>query len=311
MLRGILPNAEIAILRRKKSSLISGDANHFFSKWSQVRIFKPDLAVICTPASIHLNAVRMLAPLGVHIFIEKPITASLTDAFELADLVSKFPIKVMVGYNLRFSPSLVFFRECINNKLIGKILSVRCEVGKNITTWRPDTDYKNSVSANPEMGGGVLLELSHEIDYLQWVFGEIQFVCGSLSRKQSLNINVEDEANLIFDIKSNASESRITVSLNMDFVRWDATRYCLAIGELGTLKWDAILGEVFLFDKDSKSWKSVYLSKNDLESSYRNQFIEFMNNLNIANSPSPSVVDGLKTLMLVDAIKNTCTLKIV
>ena len=72
----------------------------------------------------------------------------------------------MVGYNLRYMKSLIKFREILSKKKIGKILSVRSEVGSYLPSWRKDTDYKKSVSAKKKLGGGVLLELSHDIDYL-------------------------------------------------------------------------------------------------------------------------------------------------
>ena len=80
---------------------------------------------------------------------------------------------LMVGYNLRHMKSLSKFREILKKKIIGKILSVRSEVGQYLPSWRINSDYKKSVSAREELGGGVLLELSHDIDYLVWLFGKV------------------------------------------------------------------------------------------------------------------------------------------
>jgi predicted dehydrogenase len=152
----------------------------------------------------------------------------------------------------------------------------------------------------------VLLELSHEIDYLHWIFGEIELIGGLISRKKRLNFEVEDEANLIFEIKDEASNSTTCASVNLDFLRWDSTRYCLAIGELGTLRWDGILGEVSLLEKNSKSWRTIYFSANDFEKSYLNQFIDFSSNLRNKNTSLYGVIDGLKTLKTIDSIKTLC-----
>ena len=81
-----------------------------------------------------------------------------------------------VGYNLRYLPSLSRFRDLINEGLVGGPLSVRCEIGQYLPNWRPDTDYRTGVTARSDLGGGVLLELSHEIDYLRWIFGEVEWV---------------------------------------------------------------------------------------------------------------------------------------
>jgi predicted dehydrogenase len=310
-LRLIFPDSEIAVFRRNDSSLIPAEADYLFTKWEQVSGFKPDIALICTPASKHIEAVRILAPLGVHLFIEKPMTASLDQAMELTEIVSNSSIHVMLGYHLRFSPSLIFYKKCIDERLVGDVLSVRCEVGQNISTWRPGTNPRESVSTLNEMGGGVLLELSHEIDYLRWIFGEMELIGGLVSRKKELNFEVEDEANLIFEIKDEASNSKLCASINLDFLRWDSSRYCFAIGGLGTLKWDGILGQVLLLEKDSNSWRIIFASKNDLEQSYLNQFMDFSKNLKEEKTSHIAVIEGLKTLKTIDLIKSSCPVKVI
>ena len=70
--------------------------------------------------------------------------------------------------------------DLMQNKIVGKILSVRCEVGQFLPSWRPNIDYRESVSARKALGGGALLELSHEIDYLMWIFGDIDWVKATL-----------------------------------------------------------------------------------------------------------------------------------
>ena len=82
----------------------------------------------------------------------------------------------MTAYNLRFLPSLQAYRERIQFGVIGKVLSVRCEIGQYLPSWRPGSDYRQAVSASRALGGGALLELSHEIDYLRWIFGEVAWV---------------------------------------------------------------------------------------------------------------------------------------
>jgi predicted dehydrogenase len=102
----------------------------------------------------------------------------------------------MVGYNLRFMKSLKKFREILKKNTIGKILSIRSEVGSYLPSWRPDSDYKKSVSAIKKLGGGVLLELSHDIDYLVWLFGNVKWVSSTIHRQSNLKIDTEDTAHI-------------------------------------------------------------------------------------------------------------------
>ena len=139
----------------------------------------------------------------------------------------------MTGYNLRFSPSLMYFNELIKKNIVGQILSVRCEVGQYLPEWRPNKDYRKTVSANFHLGGGVLLELSHEIDYLRWIFGEVDWVRATLAQQSSLVFDVEDSAHLTLGFLPNENGRQLIGTLNLDFIRHDQTRACIAIGEKG------------------------------------------------------------------------------
>jgi len=133
--------------------------------------FHPQAAVIANPASHHLDLAMPLAQAGVHLLVEKPVSSSTHRVSELIEVCRVRGITLMTGYNLRFLPSLKRFRELLEEKRVGRVLSVRAEIGQFLPSWRPGFDYRQSVSARATLGGGVLLELSHEIDYLRWLFG--------------------------------------------------------------------------------------------------------------------------------------------
>ena len=83
--------------------------------------------------------------------------------------------------------------------------------------------------------------MSHEIDYLKWIFGEIDCVAAMVGKNSNLSINVEDFANILIKFKKNKeNKNHIVASLSMDFYRHDSKRVCEVIGEKGTLVWDGI-----------------------------------------------------------------------
>ena len=84
---------------------------------------------------------------------------------------------------------------------------------------------------NKSLGGGVLLELSHELDYLQWLFGDIVNISAKLRHHSKLKIDVEDTAYINLDISQKNKKNLISASLNLDFVRHDLTRTCTVICE--------------------------------------------------------------------------------
>ena len=101
--------------------------------------------------------------------IEKPLSDNLKKYEEASNTLLDLNEKIKIAYNLRYLNSMIFFKNFYEN-LLGKIYSVQSEVGQNLIKWRPKKNYKHTVSSNKKLGGGALLELSHELDYLTWIF---------------------------------------------------------------------------------------------------------------------------------------------
>ena len=171
LMRGLLQSAEIMVLRHSKTNEIPELADGYFYTLQEAITFAPDIAIIANPATLHIETAEALAKIGTHVLIEKPISSSIDGVQNIINLSEKNRSILMTGYNLRFSESLNYFKEQLDSNKIGQLSSVRCEVGQFLPSWRPEQNYQNTVSANSKLGGGVLLELSHEIDYIRWIFG--------------------------------------------------------------------------------------------------------------------------------------------
>ena len=239
---------------------------------------KPDAAIIANPSTMRLELINILANSGVHLFIEKPISAFSEGVQELIDLCNHKGIVLMTGYNLRFLPSLVEFRKQLDSGKIGKILSFHAEVGQNLSKWRLNKNYKKTVSSQKTLGGGVLLELSHEIDYINWIFGKADWVKSHLSNQSDLEIDVEDSANIIFGFKRQKNYEIIGL-LNMNFYQYDISRKCKAVGEKGTLLWDGVVGEIKFYGEKDKSWKTVFTSYPDRDFTYIEEIKNFFTSI--------------------------------
>lgn len=157
-----------------------------FSDFSTaVREYNPDYVVIANATAHHRETVSALAATGYfgRVLVEKP----LFDRLE--SLVDARFSRLCVGYNLRFHPVL----QRLHGLLAGEaILSVQAYVGQYLPDWRPGTDYRNSYSAYAASGGGVLRDLSHELDYLMWLFGDWSAVAALGGRVSCLEIDSDD-----------------------------------------------------------------------------------------------------------------------
>ncbi len=296
--KSLFPNAVTALLTNRTSldGTLAPDF-HFTTNIDAID-FKPEIAVISGAASNRMEICTSLANSGTHLFIEKPISNSIHG---VADLIRMCQVKkniLAVGYNLRFDESLISFRDQFNSQIIGKPLLINCEVGQFLPSWRENIDYRKSVSANRKLGGGVLLELSHEIDYLYWIFGNIKWVRATVMKQSTLEIDVEDSAFLTLGIE-NKNNPKLVANLSMDFIRQDKQRNCAVVGEKGTLKWDGVNQEVSLLKKDETIWTTLFKANSPINDSYLKEWNDFVDCIKSGKSPKASGIDGLQALEVI------------
>lgn len=301
--RELLPQADIRVLRREEGALPPEYADGGFSRMAQAIAFKPQIAVIANPAPFHLSVAQSLADAGVHLIVEKPLSTAAEGVQRLIESCRERELVLLTGYNLRFLPSLQRFRDLLRQNVIGKVFSVRCEIGQYLPSWRPDVDYRQGVSARHDLGGGALLELSHELDYLRWIFGEVDWVEARLSRQSRLEIDVEDTVHLVLGFEPEADSHSLIGTLSMDLVRHDTTRLCTSIGELGSLRWNGLTGAVELFEAGTKNWRELFCFQQQREESYREEWENFLACVEKKSTPLVNGEDGLKVLQIIDAVR--------
>jgi predicted dehydrogenase len=303
--RDLLPKADIRVLRHQAANEIPELSNGCFSSIEEAIAFDPQIAVIASPAPFHIVTAQVLAEAGVHLLIEKPLSASLDGVTQLLETCHKQGTVLLTGYNLRFLPSLWRFRDLLGEGVIGKVLSVRCEIGQYLPTWRLDSDYRQGVSARREMGGGVLLELSHELDYLRWIFGEVYWVKATLSRQSSLEIDVEDTVHLKLGFAPTVNGHQLISSVDLDFIRHDTTRICVAIGEKGSLRWNGLTGGVELYEAGAKEWSELFRHPHQCDDSYLAEWQDFIACVIEHKKPLTAGEDGLKVLEIIEAARTS------
>jgi predicted dehydrogenase len=263
--------------------------------------------VIANPAPFHVAAAQALAGAGVHLLVEKPLSDSLTGVAQLLETCRQQRVGLLAGYNLRFVTSIQRFRNLLSEHIVGRVLSVRCEVGQFLPDWRTDSDYRQSVSAQRKLGGGALLELSHELDYLRWIFGEVAWVHASLSRHSSLELDVEDSAYLTLGFMPTSDFPALIATANLDFIRHDTTRLCTAIGESGSLRWNGVIGCVELYQAGAKQWEELFRRPQQRDDSYLAQWNHLIDCVQQHETSLISGEDGLRVLEIIEAARSSAS----
>ena len=164
---------------------------------------KPDAVIISSPTSLHVSDAMLPLQRGIPTFIEKPISNSFDQARKLEVLCEEQPVTTMVGFQLRFHPLLQELKNRIEAKELGSLCFVEACVGQFLPEWHPYEDYRLSYAARSELGGGVILTLIHEIDYLVWLFGMPKTVYAITGTDTRLTTDTEDIASSLLEYRIN------------------------------------------------------------------------------------------------------------
>ncbi len=236
--------------RRKDVDVIEREfgAVSFFDL-DQALAEKPDIVIIANPTHLHVPVALAAARSGAHLFIEKPLSLSLDGVAELLALIKQNSLQAMVAYPLRFHPGLRKMRSLLQEGAIGKPLYVHAEVGSYLPDWRPGSDYRQLYSAHADQGGGVILDLSHELDYLFWLFGAPRRLSAHAQRTGALEIHAEDSADILME-----TADGLNIALHLDYLQRPPVRQCKVVGAEGTLVWDYMSGEVRAYQAASDEW---------------------------------------------------------
>jgi predicted dehydrogenase len=193
-------------------------------------------ALICTPTSQHVNDLSQIINSSINsIFLEKPISHTFLGIDDLIKQI-KNEQKIWLGYDLRFDLGLLQVKNLLEEKMIGSVLTVNSFVGQYLPDWRPHEDYRNGSSALLSKGGGVLLDLVHEFDYLFWFFGKVRTLAALYKNTDVLEIETEDIADVLLQFQNG-----VQGTLHLDYHQKKLFRNCVITGSKGTIKWD--LGE--------------------------------------------------------------------
>lgn len=283
-LRSINPSIQIDALRSSKSNVeLEGVVNYY--EFNEIKQNKYDFAIISNPTSEHKRTIEQVVQLNIPLFIEKPLFHNL-DIEDLVKNVISHNITTYVACNLRFLNSLIFLKKYLTSNSI-RINEINVYCGSYLPDWRKDTDYKKNYSAIPELGGGVHIDLIHEIDYLYWFFGMPKNTHRFFSNKSSLNIASYDYANYILEYQN------FNVNIILNYFRRDAKRTCEIVLEDLTLT--ANLLENKIVDSNQKI---IFESEQKMIETYKNQLEYFIACIKNNSKPFNTIEDAYNLLKI-------------
>lgn len=300
--------SDIAILRRRDSPNPLGDEflkDHsahpiFHDLGEALRKHKPDVALITNPNSLHIPAALAAARAGVHLLIEKPLSHSLEGVDDLSAVLKEKDLVGMVAYNLHFHPALQKAREWLKDGRIGKPYSARAEIAERVTDWHPWEDYRISYAVRSDLGGGVLLTQSHELDYLMWLFGKPDWVFATGGTRGELGVDVEDTVESIIGFRDG-----LDVSLHLDYVKRPGVRTLEISGTAGRVFCDLLKFTAELMPMERGVEPIVTGPPDGFERNtmYMDELAHFLQCVKTGAKPEVTIEDGKAAIILAEAMR--------
>lgn len=264
---------------------------------------KPDAVFICNPSSLHVPIARKAAQQGCHLFLEKPLSHNMDGVDDLIQLVEKGHLIALVGYQFRFHPLVKRVHALLEEGKIGKIISVRAEVGEYMPGWHKYEDYRQMYAARKDLGGGVVLSQIHEFDYLYWFFGTPRRVFASGGRLSSLEIDVEDTVEILME--SEISGRVIPINVHLDYIQRPPSRNLKIIGEAGKICMDLIGLSLQVYNASGTRVDNVVLDNFQRNNLFIDQTRHFLACLSGKEKPLVTVRDGSQSLRMALSVKKS------
>lgn len=291
---------DINILRRRIRPLRTiNEQFETFINLEEAINSKPDAAFITNPTSLHIPLALRLAQAGIHLFIEKPLSDSLQNVKQLEVITKRKKLIIQMGFMMRYHPAILQIKKWIDGGIIGSPLSARVLWGEYLPKWHPWEDYKKGYSARKDLGGGPVFTLSHDIDLLTWLFGEVKNTFSLKAKKSSLNISAEDNVEILLEYKNG-----FIAESHLDYIELPPKRVWDILGDNGRIEFNYYENMLTLY----KIKRGKYTKKNisymnfDRNDMFILELKDFLKNIKERTTPNTNLKSGAENLKILLAI---------
>lgn len=283
VLREIDDAVEIIALRSSKDASCVENVRNVYD-WKAIPREQPDFIIVSNPTALHFETLKKIKDFSIPLFIEKPLFSQIGDSQKILveDIINK-ETPTYMGCNLRFLDSIQKIAEIIATERINEV-NVYC--GSYLPDWRPNVDFRTVYSANKEMGGGVHIDLIHELDYVFWLFGNPIMTNYLFKSNSSLEITAVDYANYVWEYDD------FVVSIILNYYRREPKRTMELVCDKGTYLVDLLKNNITFASKE------IFTSPQKIQDTYKKQMLYFINNILREREKFNTIDDGYKVLEL-------------
>jgi predicted dehydrogenase len=267
---------------------------------------QPDAVIIANPTAQHLKVAIPAAKAGCHLLLEKPLAEKFNeDVEQLEQVVSAAGVKTLVGFQFRFHPVLRQIKTLLSAGVLGRVYSFRVHWGEYLPDWHPWEDYRDSYAARKELGGGVVNTLSHPLDYVRWLFGEVESLSAVTGHVSTLEMDVEDLAEITLQFRNGS-----VGSIHLDYYQRPPAHWIEINAEKGFVRWEYETGNARIYTTEDQQWKWIK-PEEDFERNtlYLEELQHFIELITLGGESNCSLSDGIRALELTDAVHASAKLR--
>lgn len=293
---------DIILLRSHKSTLPEDEIKGIPVETSieAALAHNPDGVIIANPTALHMDIAIAAANAGCAVFMEKPLSDSLERMPELREALKKNGERFQMGFQFRFHPGLATLKELLDNDAIGTPYSFRAEWGEYLPGWHPWEDYRQSYSARKDLGGGVLLTLSHPLDYIRWLFGDPEWIWGMNGKISELELDTDDIAEIGLRMANG-----LVGTIHLDYYSRPTRNGLEVISSKGKLRCNNLNGIVTLSPSDGIAEQHEPEPPYDRNNMFLDEMRRFIEVTSGNAQPSCTLEDGIAAQRMVELIRRS------
>ncbi|MBF0103987.1 MAG: Gfo/Idh/MocA family oxidoreductase [Deltaproteobacteria bacterium] len=253
-----------------------------------------DFAIIANQTYKHIETAIKLATKKIPLFIEKPVSHNRDRLDELVNITTKNSTPVFIAYNLRFMGAIVKVKELLEDDTIGKPCYAQIEIGQYLPDWTPGKDYRQTYRAKKDTGGDVALELTHEIDYMRYLFGSPREWYVLKTKVSDLEIETHDVFEGIYKFQGG-----LLCNVHLDYLQKKKRRSIRIVGTQGEI--NCSLSDQLLTVKTAT--RETNLSTPELfnlPQTYKDEIAHFISVVKGETPPLITLEDGIESLKLIE-----------
>jgi predicted dehydrogenase len=252
----------------------------------------PQAVILASPTSRHTDELKECVAHSVPCLVEKPLTIGFS---EFQSQIGDPPPQgnYRVAYCLRYHPMVQKLKSEISS--LGPLYDASLVFGQYLPWWRPNTDYRQCYSAFIDQGGGVLLDSSHEIDLIHYLFGDVLSLTAVSRKTSALEIESDDLGVVIFKMTSGQ-----LVQLNLNYLNQIPERRIVINGERGSIHVDLINARYRSYVNDVNDDEVFEIDRNQL---FLDELSDFINHPD--ECLLPDLNESMATLKVIDSIRQS------